>query len=80
MEEGNGSRDKTYYFRIEDAYSGLDEAGIPDYIGDLPVYALMARADNYDINNLTPAYALCFNIPLIPHFYLPGFCNRRTES
>ena len=55
LKEGNGSRDKTYYSRIEDAYSVLDEAGISDHIGDLPVYALMARADDYDINNLTPA-------------------------
>lgn len=46
--------DKIYYPHIEDAYRILDEAGVGG--GDnQPIYALMARADEYDIKELSPA-------------------------
>lgn len=54
LKEGNESIDKIYYPKIENAYSILDEAGIIND-GKTPVYALMARADDYDINKLSPA-------------------------
>lgn len=52
----NGSYDpeKIYYPHIEDAYRILDESGVT--INDhSPIYALMARADEYNIDELTPA-------------------------
>ena len=55
LKGGNESKDKVYYPQIEDAYTVLDEAGITGNDSDLPVYALMARADDYDINSLPPA-------------------------
>ena len=53
LKEGNESIDKIYYPRIEDAYAVLDEAGTTEKI-NAPVYALMARADDYDISKLSP--------------------------
>lgn len=49
--------DKVYYPYIENAYAILDEVKPGDTCTDTdtPIYALMARADEYDINRLPPA-------------------------
>lgn len=54
LKEGNESLDKIYYPQIENAYTILNEAGITDSTNH-PIYALMARADDYDISKLSPA-------------------------
>lgn len=54
LKNGEYDPDKIYYPHIEDAYRILDEAGINEEDNHL-IYALMARADEYDINELSPA-------------------------
>jgi 4-hydroxy 2-oxovalerate aldolase len=54
LKEGNESLDKIFYPKIENAYRILDEAGITDS-NNCSMYALMARADDYDISKLSPA-------------------------
>ena len=55
LKAGNESKDKIYYPKIEDAYAVLDEAGVSADDSESPIYALMARADEYAIENLTPS-------------------------
>lgn len=48
--------DKIYFPYIEDAYSILDEVeSLEGFSQNKPIYGLMARADEYDINRLSPA-------------------------
>lgn len=48
------NEDKINYPNIEDLYGVLDKIGINGR-DSKTIYAVMARADEYDINNLTPA-------------------------
>lgn len=53
LKNGSYDADKVYYPHIEDAYKILDEAEVRN--SRSCIYALMARADEYDINELPPA-------------------------
>lgn len=50
----NYDKDTINYPRIEDAYAVLQDVKSRENLAHKPMYALMARADEYDIHRLTP--------------------------